>query len=396
MRETNGKTDPSGALLLLLAVGAGLAVATIYYNQPMLGLIGRDLGIPERAVGLVPTLTQLGYALGILFLTPLGDLFDRRRVILAKGTLLAASLVVAAAAGTLWSLLVGSLLLGLCATLAQDIVPAAAAMATAGRRGQVVGKVMTGILLGILLSRVVSGLAAQHAGWRAVYGAAAAGIVLFLLAAWRWIPSLPAEASMGYVALLRSLQGLWQRHPQARRATWAQGFLSMGFSAFWSTLALMLASDFHLGSAVAGAFGLVGAAGALGASFAGRLADRLGARRVVRAGAALVLLSFVALAATSHLGRPAMLVFLGVGALGFDLGYQFCLISHQTIVYGLEPPARSRLNALLFVGMFLGMSAGSALGNLALARFGWIAVPVMGSLCAGLALGIRLLPGDAP
>ena len=376
------------ALVFLLATGAGLAVAALYYSQPMLGVLAGQFGATPSAIGLVPTLTQLGYALGILLLAPLGDRYDRRRIILAKSAVLVVALLVAAGAPTLGVLMAASLAIGISATLAQDIVPAAATLAPEAHRGKTVGTVMTGLLLGILLSRVVSGFVAEQAGWRAMFMAAALSIALLGAALWRGLPKFAPTTRLSYGALMASLAGLWQRHPGLRRATLAQGLLSLGFSGFWSTLAVMLhAAPFHLGSAAAGAFGLAGAAGALAAPIAGRLADRKGPEIVTRLGAALVTGAFLAMAI-----GPDQLWLIAVGAVVFDLGVQATLIAHQTIIYSLEPAARSRLNAVLFVGMFIGMALGSWLGSLALAHFGWQGVCVIASLAGAAGLGVRMLP----
>ncbi len=303
------------------ATGAGLAVASIYYSQPMLGVLGADIGASTRAVGFMPTLTQLGYALGILLLAPLGDRFDRRRIILAKAAVLCAALLLAGAAPGIGWLLVASLRIGLSASMAQDIVPAAATLAPESHRGKVVGMVMTGLLLGILLSRVVSGFVAEHFGWRSMFVVAAASIALVGVAAWRGLPRFRPTTQLAYGALLGSLAALWRRHGALRRATLAQGLLAIGFSAFWSTLAVMLhGAPFHLGSAAAGAFGLAGAAGALAAPLAGRLADRRGPELVTRLGAGLVVLSFAAMALMPLLSTPARLWLLAASAVGFDLG----------------------------------------------------------------------------
>jgi len=375
-------------LVFLLATGAGLAAAALYYSQPMLGLLSGQFDATPGAIGLVPTLTQLGYALGILLLAPLGDRYDRRRIILGKAAVLVLSLLVAAAAPTLGVLLAASLAIGVSATLAQDIVPAAATLAPEAHRGKTVGTVMTGLLLGILLSRVVSGFVAEHAGWRTMFLAAAASIALLGIALWRGLPKFVPTSRLSYGALMATLADLWRRHPGLRRAALAQGLLSVGFSGFWSTLAVMLhAAPFHLGSAAAGAFGLAGAAGALAAPIAGRLADRKGPEIVTRLGAALVTGAFVAMAI-----GPGQLWLVAVGAVVFDLGVQATLIAHQTIIYSLEPAARSRLNAVLFVGMFIGMASGAWLGSLVLAQFGWQGVCVMASLAGLAGLGVRMLP----
>jgi predicted MFS family arabinose efflux permease len=381
------------SLVLLLASGAGLAVASLYYSQPMLGVLGADIGASARSIGFVPTLTQLGYALGILLLAPLGDRYDRRTIIVAKAAALVLALLVAAAAPTIGVLLAASLAIGVAATLAQDIVPAAATLAPAAHRGKVVGTVMTGLLLGILMSRVVSGFVAEHFGWRSMFVAAAASMALIGTAARFGLPKFLPTTHLGYAALLGSLAALWQRHAALRRATVSQGLLSVGFSAFWSTLAVMLhGAPLHLGAAAAGAFGLAGAAGALAAPLAGRLADRSGPELVTRLGAALTMLSFAALAFAPLLPPQMQLVALALGAVGFDLGVQATLIAHQTIVYGIDPGARSRLNAVLFVGMFIGMAAGAAAGSLLLAQWGWTAVMALATTMALAALLARLWP----
>ncbi|WP_323378934.1 MFS transporter [Pyxidicoccus xibeiensis] len=384
----------SSGLRLLLAASAGLSVASIYYSQPMLGVMGAALGASDTAVGLVPTLTQLGYALGILLLTPLGDRFDRRRIIVVKAVLLSVALLLGGLAPDIRLLLMVSFAVGLTATLAQDIVPAAATLAPERERGKVVGTVMTGLLLGILLSRVISGGVAEHFGWRAMYVAAAASVALVGVAAWRGLPRFQPTSTLSYGALLGSLAGLWNRHGALRRAALAQGLLSVGFSAFWSTLAVMLhGAPFHLGSAAAGAFGLAGAAGAFGAPVAGRLADRFGPEVVTRLGAGLTVLSFASMFASPWLEPHTRLWLIAASAIGFDLGAQMTLVAHQTIVFGIDPAARSRLNAVLFVWMFIGMSIGSASGSFVLARWGWMAVTLLATASALAALLVRLVPG---
>ena len=384
------------SLVLLLAASAGISVAALYYSQPMLGDLGADIGASPHALGFVPTLTQLGYALGIGLLAPLGDRYDRRRIILVKAAALVAALLLAAASPSINVLLVASLAIGVAATMAQDIVPAAATLAPDAHRGKVVGSVMTGLLLGILLSRVVSGVVAEHFGWRSMFIAAAASVALVGVAAWRGLPRFKATTHLAYGALMGSLARLWLQHGPLRRAALAQGLLAAGFSAFWSTLALMLhGAPFHLGSAAAGAFGLAGAAGALAAPLAGRLADKRGPELVTRLGAGLAALSFVAMALSPLLSTQAQLVLLAVCAIGFDLGFQATLIAHQTIVYGLDAGARSRLNALLFTGIFVGMSAGAAVGSLLFAQWGWMAVTAFATAAAVAALVVRLQPAPA-
>lgn len=375
-------------LILLLACGAGLTVAALYYNQPILGLLASELGASPTAIGRIPTLTQIGYTIGILLLAPLGDRYDRRRVILVKLAILAAGLFAMALTQSLAQLCAASLAIGAAASVAQDCVPAAATLAPETRRGKIVGHVMMGLLLGILLSRVVSGAVAAAFGWRTMFVLAGALVLILAIVMQRRLPAFAPTTREPYLRLLASLGALVRRHPALRRAAIAQGLLSAAFSAFWSTLAVMLAQPpFSMGSAVAGAFGLAGAIGALAAPMAGHFADRRGPEPVTRAGALLVAGSFIAFAIAPH--NLALLV---AGTLVFDLGVQISLISHQSIIYGLEPAARSRLNAILVGGMFIGMAAGSWLGSMALAQAGWRGVAGFAAACGVAALAVRLWP----
>lgn len=381
---------PSAPLIVLLAASAGLGAASLYYSQPILAPLAEDLHASTAGIGAVPMLTQLGYAAGILLLTPLGDRFDRRKVILTKFVLLIATLLLCAFAPGFAPFLVASAVLGLTATLAQDVVPMAATLSPAEHRGRIVGQVMTGLLLGILLSRVMSGVIAQAFGWRWVYGLAATALTVTGLASWRWLPSSPPAMRTTYGALLRSLGGLWRTLPTLRRAAIAQALLAVAFSAFWSTLAVMLHQRFGLGSAVSGAFGLAGAAGALAAPLAGRFADKRGPGVVTKLGSLLVALSFAVMSVTAWLDRGAAIVVLVVLAIVFDFGVQAALVAHQTIVYSLDPAARSRLNALLFTGMFIGMATGAALGSVLLTHWGWVGVTGLATVASAAALVVRL------
>lgn len=381
---------PAPALIVLMAASAGLGAASLYYSQPILAPLAEDLHASAAQIGAVPMLTQLGYAAGILLLTPLGDRFDRRKVILTKFVLLVLTLLLCGLVPAYTPFLLASALLGLTATLAQDVVPMAAALSPPDHRGRIVGQVMTGLLLGILLSRVMSGVVAQAFGWRWVFMLAAGALTLVGLLSWRLLPSVRPAAATTYPALMRSLRGLWQAYPSLRRATLAQGLISLAFSAFWSTLAVMLHHRFGLGSAVSGAFGLAGAAGALAAPLAGRVADRRGPGLVTKIGALITALSFAAMSITPLLDRSAAIVLLVVLAIVFDFGVQATLIAHQTIVYGLDPAARSRLNAILFTGMFIGMAVGAALGSLLLSRFGWVGVTALAAFASLVALVLRM------
>jgi len=391
MKESTLAPDAIRRIIFIFALGAGFSVAAIYYCQPLLPLIGADLKLSISSMGLIPTLTQIGYALGILLLLPLGDRYDRRILILVKSAVLAVLLLLCSISNGLHILLLVSLFIGMAATMAQDIVPAAAILAPAGKQGKMVGAVMTGLLLGILLSRTVSGLVGAAFGWRAMYQVAAVSIALTGGLLWKVLPNFSGQSTLSYTALLRSMAQLWQHYPTLRRAALAQGALAVAFSAFWSTLAIMLLEQFHMGSAVAGGFGIAGAAGALAAPLAGSLADKIGTAKVTQLGALLVTVSFALMFLLPTLSVHGQLALIAISAVGFDLGLQSSLVAHQNLVYSLEPQARGRLNALLFTVVFIGMALGSVLGSKLYALTGWIGVITLATLMGACALVIRLV-----
>ena len=365
-------------LTLAMAATTGLAVANIYYNQPMLGLIEAEM--PGALTALVPTVTQLGYALGLFLLVPLGDRVERRGLIAGQFVLLALALVLAAIAPSPALLLGASFLLGALATVAQQIVPFAAHLAPAERSGAVIGKVMAGLLCGILLSRTVAGVVAQHQGWRAMFWL---GVPLALVAAGVLRAMLPASRAGArgprYPQLLASLWDLWRRHRALRLAAITQGLLFAGFSAFWSVLALRL-GQVGQGPSVAGLFGVIGAVGILAAPLAGHVADRRGPHATIVAGVALMIVAWaIAMAFPGVVG-------LALACVVLDLAVQSALISHQHIVYALDTSARARINTLFMGGMFLLGAAGSALAALAWHGAGWTGVSALG-LVLGAAAG---------
>ncbi len=376
---THGDFAPALAprVVAAMAVAAGFAAANVWYNQPMLGLIARDLGAPIGQVAMIPTATQIGFALGILLLLPLGDRMDRKRLILRQLAGLTAALLAAALAPGAAALILASIAVGAGACIAQQIVPFAAELAPPAARGRIVGLVMSGLFTGILLGRVVSGTVAEHFGWRAMFLLAAVlavGLAALLAAA---LPRSRPGISTSYRGLLFSLLVLTRRYRALRRAALVQAGLFGSFSALWSVLALKLqAPPLHLGSEVAGLFGVLGVAGILAASVAGRLADRHGTRVVVGSGIAITAASWLAFAFLPGLAG------LTVGLVLLDFGVQTAQIGNQAVIYALAPEARGRVNTVFMTVMFAGGAIGSGAAGLAWPFGGWPAVCAVGAALA--------------
>lgn len=371
-------------LTFAMALACGAAAANIYYNQPMLGVIGRDFP-GAAAVGMIPTATQLGYAAGLLLLVPLGDLMDRRRLIVGQFVILALALLAAALAPTAEILVIASALVGVTSTVAQQVVPFAATLATPERRGSTIGTVMGGLFCGILLSRTIAGFVATHAGWRDMFLVAvpvSLGLAALMAAT---LPRSVPHARIAYHRALVSLAHLWRDEPVLRQAAVKQAALFAAFSVFWTILALHLQEPgYGLGADIAGLFGVLGTVGVVAAPVSGRLADRYGARVVVLLGALLALAAWVVF------GLWGSVLGMVVGVVLLDLGVQGSLISNQHTIYALRPEARSRLNTIFMTAMFLGGAAGSAGAMVAWNAAGWTAVAAYGIALALIAVVIDL------
>ncbi len=374
-------------LVIVVAVACGLSVANLYYAQPILYDITRSFGTSEAEAGLVVTLSQIGYALGLGFLLPLGDILDRRRFLPAVLLVTAVGLVVSAAAPSIGVLVAVALLVGVGSTVAQMLVPMAASLADDASRGRVIGQVMSGLLLGILLARTVSGFVAGITSWRVVYVVAAGMTILMALVLRRVLPGETERPSIRYGALLRSTVALFRAEPLLRRRILFGGLGMAAFSAFWTTMAFVLSgSPYHYGAAVIGLFGLVGAAGALCANFAGRWADRGLTRTTTLVFAVLVAASFLPLWLGGH--DLAMMI---VGILVLDVGVQGLQVTNQSLIYRLAPEARSRINSAYMVCYFVGGALGSASASWLYGSHRWAGVCLLGAAIGAVAVVLAVV-----
>src|ERR1051325_1797178 len=373
--------------ILLLAFAGGVTVANLYYSQPLLAKIAAELGVAAGSVSIVSTATQLGYAAGLLFLVPLGDALERRRLLVTTTGAITAALLLVAVSRTLTQLILSSFLLGVATIVPQLVIPFAAHLAPPAERGRVLGWVMSGVLIGVILSRSVSGFAASYIGWRTTYVAAAAAMLILAIVLRFQLPLDPPDVDLRYGELLRSLGTLIRTEPLLRRHALIGAFGFAAFSLFWTSLA------FHLqqlspayGTQTVGLFGIVGVSGALIAPIAGRLADRLGPRALNGAGLALMLASFGLMAVSG-----ASLIVLAAAVILLDAGEQSSHITNQARIFSLDAALRNRLNAVYMVMFFIGGALGSLVAGYAWQHGGWAAVCASGAMfsAAGLVFVLR-------
>ncbi|MEG5634151.1 MFS transporter [Enterobacter bugandensis] len=380
MTKTSQGLSP--ALILLMSVATGLAVASNYYAQPLLDTIARAFDLSASSAGFIVTAAQLGYAAGLLFLVPLGDMFERRMLIVSMTLLAAGGMLITASSQSLTMMIVGTALTGLFSVVAQILVPLAATLASPEKRGKVVGTIMSGLLLGILLARTVAGLLASLGGWRTVYWVASVLMVVMALALWRGLPKVKQENHLNYPQLLASVFSLFTQDKLLRTRALLGCFTFANFSILWTSMAFLLAAPpFNYSEGVIGLFGLAGAAGALGARPAGGLADKGKSHLTTSAGLVLLLLSWAAI----WYGHVSVLALI-VGILVLDLTVQGVHITNQTVIYRVKPEARNRLTAGYMTSYFIGGAAGSLISASAWQHAGWSGVCGIGALVAALNL----------
>lgn len=393
--HTKPQGEIPGWLLLFLAAACGIIVANLYYAQPLVEPIRQAIGLSAGSAGLIVTLTQIGYAAGLLLLVPLGDILENRKLVgvLLLFTVLALALSAVADSAPLF--LLAALLIGLGSVAAQILVPYASHLASDESRGQVVGNVMSGLLLGIMLARPISSLLAGWLGWRSIFVVSAVLILLLALVLLRALPKRHPESGMTYPQLLGSMRRLLVSTPILRRRAVYHALLFASFSLFWTTAPLLLGSPaFGFTQTGIAVFALVGVAGAAAAPIAGRLADR--GRSYGATGLALALVAASALLPMFvHAGSIPTVALMTAAAIFLDLGVSANLVLSQRAIFSLGAEARSRLNGLFMAIFFVGGAAGSAIGGWAYAAGGWRLAMIIGAALPLLALAYYATEGRA-
>jgi predicted MFS family arabinose efflux permease len=373
-------------LVALLAVACGMTVANLYYAQPLLSSLREYFGISAAAAGGLITLTQVGYVAGMLFVVPLGDRLEKRRLVTALLAVTTVALLVAGLATNFPMLLIASLVSGATSVVAQILVPFAASLAPDESRGRIVGRVMSGLLTGILLSRTVSSLVSDVAGWRVVYLGSAVLMTVLALSLRSSLPQHAPTTSASYRNVLRSTLELVRTHPVLVRRGLYQAAMFGAFSAFWTTISFVLTgSPFRFSPIGIGVFALVGAAGAAVAPLAGRWADHGHTRRTTGISFVVAALALVLAGIGGH-----SIIALAVAAVLLDMAVQTTLILGQHTVYQLDPDSRARLNSVFIAIFFAGGALGSELSSITYHAGGWGAVTVFSAALPLLALAYWL------
>ena len=371
----------SNQVLYLLSISAGLVVANLYYNQPLLHQIAVSFNVSEAEVSNVALFTQLGYALGLLFIIPLGDKVSNKKILRLDFLIMVLSLIAAGFANSLFILIVSSFFVGFTSAIPQLFVPMAAQLSDDKNRGRAIGIVMSGLLIGILGSRVISGFVGEQFGWRVMFYAAAVMMVLLYILLKYKLPTIAPVFKGSYGSLMKSLYHYFKTDGSLRLATLRGGLAFAGLSAFWTTLVFLMQDSFGYGSAITGAFGILGIVGALGATFVGKISSNISNHSIILVGTLLLILSWAILLFSGN-----SLIGLMIGVLLVDLGLQSLHITNQKIIFSKNPEARNRVNTIYMVGFFIGGAFGTVAGAMAWGHYKWIGVSTLGIILSVLIL----------
>jgi predicted MFS family arabinose efflux permease len=371
-------------IVFILAISCGITVANIYWAQPLLDSIARTFSSNITTAGLIITLTQIGYAIGLVLLVPLGDILERRKLIVIVLLIASVSLLAAAFSPFILIFMISSLAIGITSVVAQILVPFSATLAMEHERGKVVGQVMSGLLLGILLARTLSGIISEYLGWRFVFGIASGLIILLSILLNRTLPKSKIETSLTYPQLLKTVWELVKTE-RVLRIRSLYGMLAFAsFSVLWTSLTFLLAHPpYNYSDAVIGLFGLIGASGAASANIAGRIADKGYTKYATGVFLFSILVSFMLMVFGKTSLTPLIL-----GIIIFDFAAQGTHILNQSEIYKLKPEARSRLTTAYVTSFFIGGSIGSATSAMIFSRYGWVGVCMLGGIYSLIAISI--------
>jgi predicted MFS family arabinose efflux permease len=376
----------STPLLFLMAAAISATAANLYYNQPLLPLIGESFGVEGNLIGLIPAASQLGYAFAILLISPLGDTMIRRNLIGYLSFILTLALLAVCLAPNFAVLVTASFVIGLGANITQQLIPFGAALSTEHTRGKNMGTLMTGLTVGILLSRTISGFIAEHFGWRSVFFFAALLAALFGVMLRKSLPFRQPSVSLSYVALMGSMFTMIKKHRLLRASAFTGALWFAAFNAMWATLAMHVVEEpFLFNIQQAGMLGLVGLAGIFGAKLSGHLVKNIGAERLIAVALFLIASSFGVLAfwGDSLIGLIAGIILLDLGVFGAQ-------IPNQVRVFSIDPDAQSRMNAMYMLSYYTAAAIGSAVGTKVMSIWGWSGVTVFGFVLSVVAIAYHL------
>lgn len=376
----------SNSVLYLMSVSAGLVVANLYYNQPLLHQIAVTFSATESSVSNVALSTQLGYAFGLLIIIPLGDKISNKKILKVDFLMMIASLIAAATSNSLLLLILSSFLIGFTSAIPQLFVPMAAHLSDDKGRGRAIGIVMSGLLIGILGSRVISGLVGEQFGWRTMYYSAALLMTALFALLQLKLPRIEPNYRGSYGALMKSLWFYLKTESSLRLAAIRGALAFAGLSAFWTTLVFLMEDSFGYGSGVTGSFGLFGIIGALAATIVGKFNDKINKNKIILSSTVLLILSW-----TVFLFSANSLFGIVIGVILVDLGLQALHITNQNIIFSKNPEARNRVNTIYMVSFFVGGALGTSLGALAWEYYHWTGVSVLGLIFSLVILVIFLI-----
>ena len=363
-----------GYLLLILAIISGLAVANLYYNQPLLNDICRDLKVSEFTANLIPMVTQIGYACGLLFIIPLGDLYNRRNIIVVNFSLLSLSMVSIALSGNIGLVLASSLITGICSVMPQIFIPIASQFSKPEHKSKNVGVLVSGLLTGILGSRVISGIVGEYWGWRTMYYIAAVIMFVCIFVVIRVIPDMTVNYKGTYKELMQSLMKIFRQRPDIRLSSLRAGLCFGSFLCLWTCLAFKLSgAPLYAGNNVIGMMGLCGVAGALTASIVGRYVRILGVKRLNYIGCIIIIVAW----GIMYFLQNTYTGFI-VGIMLMDVGMQCVQLSNQTYVLTSVPNASNRVNTIFMTTYFVGGALGTFLAGSFWHYMQWAGVVIVG------------------